>query len=112
MLRPTMSPGLYVQMVGRGTRLCDGKDDCLVLACIGSHDDCHRWLEKKWEAAFDLAAVKQANQLLVATIEDSLTIAERARAQRADAAVELDKAEAEIRRALMAAKAIPPAPKT
>jgi uncharacterized protein YaaN involved in tellurite resistance len=61
---------------------------------------------------FDLAAVKQANQLLVATIEDSLTIAERARAQRADAAVELDKAEAEIRRALMAAKAIPPAPKT
>jgi uncharacterized protein YaaN involved in tellurite resistance len=61
---------------------------------------------------FDLAAVKQANQLLVATIEDSLTIAERARVQRADAAVELDKAEAEIRRALMAAKAIPPAPKT
>ncbi|MFO0197255.1 MAG: toxic anion resistance protein, partial [Alphaproteobacteria bacterium] len=61
---------------------------------------------------FDLAAVKQANALLVATIEDSLNIAERARAQRADAAVELDKAEAEIRRALMAAKAIAPAPKT
>ncbi len=61
---------------------------------------------------FDLAAVKQANQLLVATIEDSLNIAERARAQRADAAVELDKAEAEIRRALMAAKAMPPAPRT
>jgi uncharacterized protein YaaN involved in tellurite resistance len=61
---------------------------------------------------FDLDAVKQANQLLVATIEDSLNIAERARAQRADAAVELDKAEAEIRRALMAAKAIPSAPRT
>ncbi|MFM7780147.1 MAG: toxic anion resistance protein, partial [Alphaproteobacteria bacterium] len=61
---------------------------------------------------FDLAAVKQANALLVAIIEDSLNIAERARTQRADAAVELDKAEAEIRRALMAAKAIPPAPKS
>mgnify|MGYP000904658556 CR=1 FL=1 len=31
MLRPTMSPGLYYQMVGRGFRLCEGKADCLVL---------------------------------------------------------------------------------
>jgi len=31
MVRPTMSPGLYYQMVGRGFRLCDGKADCLVL---------------------------------------------------------------------------------
>lgn len=31
MLRPTMSPGLYYQMVGRGFRLADGKVDCLVL---------------------------------------------------------------------------------
>ena len=31
MLRPTMSPGLYYQMVGRGFRLCEGKQDCLVL---------------------------------------------------------------------------------
>ena len=31
MLRPTLSPGLYYQMVGRGLRLCDGKEDCLVL---------------------------------------------------------------------------------
>ena len=31
MLRPTMSPGLYVQMVGRGLRLHPGKSDCLVL---------------------------------------------------------------------------------
>lgn len=31
--RPTQSRGLYVQMVGRGTRLCEptGKQDCLVL---------------------------------------------------------------------------------
>lgn len=31
MLRPTKSLGLYVQMVGRGTRLFAGKDNCLVL---------------------------------------------------------------------------------
>ena len=36
MLRPTMSPGLYVQMAGRGLRIYDGKLDCLVLdfACV------------------------------------------------------------------------------
>jgi len=31
LLRPTMSPGLYSQMVGRGFRLHPGKGDCLVL---------------------------------------------------------------------------------
>lgn len=31
MLRPTMSPGLYYQMVGRGFRLAEGKTECLVL---------------------------------------------------------------------------------
>ncbi len=31
LLRPTVSPGLYVQMVGRGMRPAEGKDDCLVL---------------------------------------------------------------------------------
>lgn len=31
LLRSTLSPGLYYQMVGRGLRLADGKDDCLVL---------------------------------------------------------------------------------
>jgi DNA repair protein RadD len=31
MLRPTLSAGLYVQMVGRGTRKAEGKHDCLVL---------------------------------------------------------------------------------
>jgi DNA repair protein RadD len=31
LLRPTLSPGLYYQMVGRGFRLHPGKQDCLVL---------------------------------------------------------------------------------
>jgi DNA repair protein RadD len=30
-LRPTGSPGLWVQMLGRGMRLASGKEDCLVL---------------------------------------------------------------------------------
>ena len=40
LLRPTLSPGLYVQMVGRGLRLHDDKTDCLVLDyahCIETH---------------------------------------------------------------------------
>jgi uncharacterized protein YaaN involved in tellurite resistance len=57
---------------------------------------------------FDIAAVKQANAALVATIEDSLRIAEEAQAGRATAAKELEAAEAEIRRALVAAKATRP----
>ena len=36
LLRPTMSPGLYVQMVGRGMRLAEGKTDCLVLDFAGA----------------------------------------------------------------------------
>jgi DNA repair protein RadD len=36
MLRPTLSTGLYIQMVGRGFRLADGKDDCLVLDFAGN----------------------------------------------------------------------------
>jgi DNA repair protein RadD len=36
MLRPTASPGLFVQMVGRGTRLANGKTDCLVLDFAGN----------------------------------------------------------------------------
>lgn len=35
MVRPTMSPGLYVQMAGRGLRICESKDDCLVLDFAG-----------------------------------------------------------------------------
>lgn len=35
-LRPTNSPGLWVQMLGRGTRPYPGKDDCLVLDFAGN----------------------------------------------------------------------------
>lgn len=36
MLRPTKSTGLYVQMIGRGTRIVSGKDNCLVLDFAGN----------------------------------------------------------------------------
>ena len=36
MLRPTQSAGLYVQIVGRGCRLADGKQNCLVLDFAGN----------------------------------------------------------------------------
>lgn len=34
--RPTMSPALYVQMVGRGLRIHEGKEDCLLLDLSGN----------------------------------------------------------------------------
>lgn len=40
LLRPTESPGLYVQMAGRGFRPAEGKADCLVLdfaGCVSRH---------------------------------------------------------------------------
>jgi len=40
LLRPTLSPGLFSQMVGRGLRVHDTKTDCLVLdfgGCIDEH---------------------------------------------------------------------------
>lgn len=36
MLRPTLSASLFVQTVGRGTRLAPGKEDCLVLDFAGN----------------------------------------------------------------------------
>jgi DNA repair protein RadD len=36
MLRPTCSPGQYVQMIGRGMRLASGKENCLVLDFAGN----------------------------------------------------------------------------
>lgn len=39
-MRLTNSPGLLVQMRGRGTRVLDGKDDCLVLDFAGNTQRC------------------------------------------------------------------------
>lgn len=38
MLRPTQSWALYTQMVGRGLRLADGKQDCMVIDVVGNSE--------------------------------------------------------------------------
>ncbi|MEC7816019.1 MAG: DEAD/DEAH box helicase [Pseudomonadota bacterium] len=40
-LRPTQSVSLYQQMVGRGLRLDEGKQDCLVMDYAGNHVNLH-----------------------------------------------------------------------
>lgn len=62
---------------------------------------------------FDIGAVKQANQLLIETIEDSLRIADEGKRKRAEAYEALKGCEAELRRSLEAARAreiSPPVP--
>ncbi len=54
---------------------------------------------------FDIEAVKQANADLIATIEESLQIADAGKAKRAAAEEELKKMEGELRNTLAAAKA-------
>lgn len=55
--------------------------------------------------AFDIEAVKRANDALIATIEDSLQIADAGREKRAVAEQELQKMEAELRESLASARA-------
>jgi len=52
----------------------------------------------------DLAAVKQANDALIGTIDDALRIAEDGKRQRAEAARQLAACEAELKEALVAAR--------
>lgn len=54
---------------------------------------------------FDIEAVKSANATLIATIEESLKIADEGKAKRAAAEEELKKMEVELRETLAAAKA-------
>jgi len=54
---------------------------------------------------FDIEAVKQANAELIATIEESLQIADEGKRKRAEAEVEMTKMEADLRDTLSAASA-------
>jgi uncharacterized protein YaaN involved in tellurite resistance len=67
--------------------------------------------EQMERGVFDIEAVKHANEQLIATIQDSLQIADAGKAKRAAAEEELRKMEAELRDSLSAAKAreTPPA---
>ncbi len=54
---------------------------------------------------FDIAAIKAANAELIATIEESLQIADEGKAKRAEAEQELQAMEAELKKTLASAKA-------
>jgi len=54
---------------------------------------------------FDIETVKKANQTLIATIEDSLRIADEGRRRRQEAATQLETCETELRQALAASQA-------
>lgn len=54
---------------------------------------------------FDIETVKKANQTLIATIEDSLRIADEGRRHRQEATTQLEACETELRQALAAAHA-------
>jgi uncharacterized protein YaaN involved in tellurite resistance len=61
--------------------------------------------EQMERGVFDIEAVKYANEQLIATIQDSLQIADAGKAKRAEAEEDLRKMEAELRDSLSAAKA-------
>ena len=61
--------------------------------------------EEMERGVFDIEAVKQANADLIATINESLQIADEGKARRAAAEAEMKKMEAELRDTLAAAKA-------
>jgi len=54
---------------------------------------------------FDIESIKKANQMLIDTIEDSLRIADEGKRRRAEALVQLQSAEDELRKTLTAASA-------
>jgi len=54
---------------------------------------------------FDIETVKKANQTLIATIEDSLRIADEGRRRRQEATVQLEACETELRQALASSQA-------
>ena len=61
---------------------------------------------------FDIAAVEKANEDLIATIEDSLRIADEGKARRAEAEVSLTRMERDLRDTLSSAKARGDAPRS
>jgi len=54
---------------------------------------------------FDIESIKKANETFIATLDDSLRIAEEGKAARSEALIELQKTEKELKDALLAVKA-------
>jgi ATP-dependent helicase IRC3 len=69
LMRPTKSPTLYTQMIGRGTRLFPGKADCLVLDLVGA------------TARHDLMSVTSLAGLPLDALQNGESLAEAAERQ-------------------------------
>ena len=68
--------------------------------------EANREVRKQMErGVFDIESIKKANQYLIDTIEESLTIADEGKAKRAEAEKELITMEEELKNTLAAAKA-------
>jgi superfamily II DNA or RNA helicase len=65
MARPTLSKPLYIQMLGRGTRLYPGKTDCLILDVVGASTR-HALLTTA--ALFDVEPAALAQRSLTAAV--------------------------------------------
>jgi ATP-dependent helicase IRC3 len=72
LMRPTKSPTLYTQMIGRGTRLFPGKADCLVLDLAGA------------TARHDLQTVASLAGLPLEALKDGESLTEAAERQVAE----------------------------
>jgi len=54
--------------LGSGYRLITVQDeDCLILVYVGSHDDCHLWLEKQKDASMNVSILKSSGNLIHVT---------------------------------------------
>ncbi|GGR37799.1 hypothetical protein GCM10010497_45820 [Streptomyces cinereoruber] len=73
--RPTKSPGLYVQMVGRGLRPAPGKRDALVLDVMGSSTR-HKLASMVDLTAREVDTVEEGRSLREA-VEEAAVVAER-----------------------------------
>jgi len=64
-LRPTQSSSLWVQMLGRGMRIADGKNDCLILdyvgnlARLGGVDTMESWSKEKKDGKMEVVQEKK-----------------------------------------------------
>jgi hypothetical protein len=73
--KPTLSSLLYAQMVGRGTRVAPGKEDCLVLDLVGA-TSMHNLGDPKWapgpQGLADLVGleVEEGESVLGAAVAD------------------------------------------
>ncbi|SMR81540.1 Uncharacterized conserved protein YaaN involved in tellurite resistance [Aliiroseovarius halocynthiae] len=78
----------------------------LLTANAENLQEANRMVRQEMErGVFDIEAVKSANATLIATIEESLAIADEGKAKRAEAEEELVKMEAELKNTLAAASA-------